>query len=152
MYYHFKSAIQAFISLLLNFYKLIRSRDSLRVLNFDCCPSLSLFRFCYPLTLLRYADKHIVNNKYYIKKMHIEKTTCDQNEYDTVKGVDFIHVYFCEAANSMQYRQPNSYQEVSNPNNFDSVSELAKCSQHIEQTIGCDWATLRHNIRHITVI
>ena len=30
------------------------------------------------------------------------------------KNVDFIHVYFCEATDSMQYRPPNANQEVSN--------------------------------------
>ena len=30
--------------------------------NFDFCPSLSLVRFLNPITLLRYADKRIVNN------------------------------------------------------------------------------------------
>ena len=28
------------------------------------------------------------------------------------KKIDFIHVYFCEVSNSMQYRPPNACQEV----------------------------------------
>ena len=45
----------------------------------------------------------------------------------------FIHVYFCKVTNSMQYRPPNVYQEVSNTNYFGSVSDslgrLAALSQ-----------------------
>ena len=40
-----------------------------------------------------------------------------------IKNVEFIHVYFCEATDSVQYRQPNTYQEVLNTNHFGSVSD-----------------------------
>ena len=62
---------------------------------------------------------------------------------DTVKNVNFIHVYFCEATDSKQYRPPNAYiyQEVSNTNHFGSVSEslggLAAMSQCMSSRLKC---------------
>ena len=53
-------------------------------------PSLPLVRFGQ---LSRYTDKRIVN----IVKV-----------YDAAKSVDFIHDYFCEATDPMQYRPPNA--------------------------------------------
>ena len=38
-------------------------------------------------------------------------------------NVYFIHVYFWEATDSMQYRQPNAYHKVSNTNHSGSVSD-----------------------------
>ena len=52
-------------------------------------------------------------------KVYIERN----NFYDTSTLFYFIHVYVCEATNSMQYRPPNAYQEVSNTNHFGSVSD-----------------------------
>ena len=37
----------------------------------------------------------------------------------TINNVDFIHVYFYEATDAIQYRPPNAYQDVSNTNLFD---------------------------------
>ena len=37
--------------------------------------------------------------------------------------VDFIHVYFGETPDSMHYRPPNAYQEVSNTNHFGSDAD-----------------------------
>ena len=34
----------------------------------------------------------------------------------TYKNVDFIHLYFCEATDSVQYRPPIAYQDVSSTN------------------------------------
>ena len=34
-----------------------------------------------------------------------------------------IHVYFCEAMDSMQYRPTKANQEVTNPNHYGSVSD-----------------------------
>ena len=46
------------------------------------------FYWCVrPSTLLRYADKRIVN----IMKVYIERNNL-QLEYDTVQQIDFIHV------------------------------------------------------------
>ena len=42
---------------------------------------------------------------------------------DAVENVDLIHVYVCEATDSMQYRPPNAIQEVSNTHHFGSVSD-----------------------------
>ena len=33
--------------------------------------------------------------------------TCKLNSYDSVKNIEFIHVYVCESRNSRQYRSPN---------------------------------------------
>ena len=60
--------------------------------------------------LLRYADKRIVN----IMKVYIERNNLQvEIRYRTITNVDFIHVYVCEAKDSMQFRPPNTYQEVS---------------------------------------
>ena len=80
-------------------------------------PSICLVRFGQ---LLRYADKRIVD----IMKVYIERNNLKiEFIYDTVKSVDFIHIYFCEATDSMQYCLPNTNQEVSNTNDFGSVSD-----------------------------
>ena len=50
----------------------------------------------------RYADKCIVNVKVYIK---------ENNLHNGITFFYFIHVYFCEASDSMQYRPPNANQE-----------------------------------------
>ena len=42
--------------------------------------------------------------------------------YESVKNVDFIHVYFCDATDSMQYRPPKPNEELSSTNHFGSVS------------------------------
>ena len=75
-------------------------------------PSLSLVCFG---KLLR---KHIVN----IMKVYTERNNLQVELKRYHKKVDFIHVYFCKAADSMQYRPPNAYQEVSNTNHFGFVS------------------------------
>ena len=69
--------------------------------------------------LLRYADKRIVN----IMKVYAERNNLQLELIRSVKKLEFIHVYFCEATDSMQYHPPNSYQEVSNANHFGSVSD-----------------------------
>ena len=45
------------------------------------------------------------------------------NWFVLVTHVDFCHIYFCEATDSMQYRSPNAYQEVSNTNTKVCVGE-----------------------------
>ena len=35
----------------------------------------------------------------------------------------YIHIYFCKATDSMQYRPPNANQGVSNTKHFGSVSD-----------------------------
>ena len=63
-----------------------------------------------------YADKRTVNIiKTYIKRnnVEVELMRCRKN--------DFVHVCFCEAADSIQYRPPNANQEVSNTNHFGPV-------------------------------
>ena len=51
-----------------------RSRDHFLTSIFDVCPSVPFVCFCHPISLLRYADKRIVN----IMKVYIESkgTTC----------------------------------------------------------------------------
>ena len=52
--------------------------------------------------------------------MYIEKNNL---QLDVVKNVDFIHVYFCKAKDTMQYIPPNTYQEVLNTNHSGSISD-----------------------------
>ena len=70
------------------------------------------------VTQLHYADKRILN----IMKVYIERNNLQLELIRYGKNVDFIHVYFCEAIDSMQYRPPNAYREVSNTNHFGSIS------------------------------
>ena len=53
------------------------------------------------------------------------------------KNIDFIHVYFCESMDSMQYRPPNTNQEVSYHFNSvcDSLGRLAAVSECMASTI-----------------
>ena len=105
-------------------------------------PSLCLVRFG---KLLRYADKLIVNIKVYI-----ERNTLQLECIRYRKHVDFIHVYFCEATDPVQYRPPNAYQEVSNTNHFGSVSDslgwtlgrIAAASQCVASQYTCIFMTL----------
>ena len=66
-----------------------------------------------------------------IKESTSKGTTCKLNYHDVV---DFIHVYFCEAMDSMQFRPPNANQEVSKTNHFgvvsDSLGRLAAASEY----------------------
>ena len=55
--------------------------------------------------------------------MYTEKNNLQVELIDGVKNVDFIHVYFCEATASMQYRPLNANQEVSTRKHFGSVSD-----------------------------
>ena len=41
------------------------------------------------------------------------------------KNVDFVYIYFCEATDSMRYRLPNAYKEVSNINHSGSVDDYS---------------------------
>ena len=65
------------------------------------------------------ADKCFVNRI----KVYIERNNSQLELIQYRDNVDFIHVYFCEATDSMQYRPPNAYQEVSNTNHFGPVSD-----------------------------
>ena len=67
-------------------------------------PLPCLVRVCQ---LLRYADNRIVN----ILKVYIERNILQVELIRYRKQVDFIHVFFCEAMYSMQYRPPNVNQE-----------------------------------------
>ena len=84
------------------------------------CPSLSLDNVGHPITLLRYADERIVN----FMKVDIERNKL-QLEFIRYrkKNVDFIHVYDCVASDSIKYRSPNAYHDVSNTNHFGYVSD-----------------------------
>ena len=62
---------------------------------------------------------HIVD----IMKVYIERNNEQVELIRYRKNVDFIHVYFCEATDSMQYRPPNVNQEFSNTNHFGSFSD-----------------------------
>ena len=66
--------------------------------------------------LLRYADKRIVN----IMKVYIERNSLQIELIRYHKNVDFIHVYFFEATDSMQHSPLNAYKDVSNTNQFDN--------------------------------
>ena len=55
--------------------------------------------------------------------MYIERNNWQLELKRCRKNVDFIHVYLCEAMDSMQYRPPNAIQEVSIVNHFGSVSD-----------------------------
>ena len=44
-------------------------------------------------------------------------------QYNAIQNLDFIHVYFCEATDSMQYRSPNANRAFSNTNHFGSVDD-----------------------------
>ena len=69
--------------------------------------------------LLPYADNRIIN----IMNMYIERNNEHVELIRYRKNVVFIHVYFCEATDSMQYRPPNVNQEFPNTNHFGSISE-----------------------------
>ena len=91
-------------------------------------PPLCLVRFCQ---LFRYADNRIVN----IMKVYIERTNLQVGLIRYCKNVDFIHVYFCEATDSMQYRPPNVNHEFSIKNHFGSISDsLGRLSASSECT------------------
>ena len=90
------------------------------------CPSLSLVRFRYPITLLHYADKRTVN----IIKVYIERNKLKPELIRCIKNVDSIHVYFCKATDSMLYRALSAYQEVLNTNHFNAVSESRPTRGH----------------------
>ena len=48
-------------------------------------------------------------NAFSIMKFTSKGTKCKLNYYDSVKNINkFIHVYFYEARNSMQFRSPNA--------------------------------------------
>ena len=81
-------------------------------------PSLCTYSsfFCQRL---RYADNRIVN----IMKVYIERNNLQVELIRYHKNVDLIHVYFCEATDSMQYRPPNVNREFSKTNHFGSVSD-----------------------------
>ena len=56
-----------------------------------------------------------------IKKVYIKRIILQLEliRYPRSKNVAFIHLYFYEATDSMQYRPPNAYEDVSNTNQFD---------------------------------
>ena len=83
------------------------------------CVSASLSLVCFG-KLLRYGDKRIVNN--FIMKVYIERNNLQVELIRCHKNVDFIHIYFCEATDSMIYRPTNASHEVSNTNHVASVS------------------------------
>ena len=66
-----------------------------------------------------HADNRIVN----IMKVYIERNKEQVELIRYRKNVDFIHVYFCEATDSMQYRPTNVNQEFANTNHFGSISD-----------------------------
>ena len=75
-------------------------------------------------------------------KVYIERNNL-QLERPIVKQIDFIHVYFSKATDSMQYRPPNAYQEVPSTNHFGSVSDslvrLAAASQCMASSINVEF-------------
>ena len=56
-------------------------------------------------------------------KVYTERNNLQVGLIRYCTNVDFIHVYFCEATDSMKYRPPNVNQEFSNKNQFDSISD-----------------------------
>ena len=64
---------------------------------FDFCPLVPLVYVHHPLTLLRYADKCIVN----IMKVYIKRNNLQLESIWYHKHFDFIHIYFCEVTDSM---------------------------------------------------
>ena len=68
-----------------------------------------LIPFRHPITILHYADKRIVN----ITNVYIESNNLQLELIRYFKNVDFIHVYVCEAKDSMQYRSPIGHQIIS---------------------------------------
>ena len=56
-------------------------------------------------------------------KVYIERNNLQVELIRYRKNVDFIHVYFCEVMDSMQYRPPNVNHEFSNTKHFGSVSD-----------------------------
>ena len=60
-------------------------------------PSLPVVRFGQ---ILRYADTCLVN----IMKVYIERINLQVELIGCRNNIDFIHVYFCEATESIQYR------------------------------------------------
>ena len=70
--------------------------------------------------------------------MCIERNNLQEELIQYRKNVDLIHVYFYEAMDSM-----NANQEVSNPNDFDTVSvslgRLAAASESMPSIIETRW-------------
>ena len=67
--------------------------------------------FWSAISLLRYVDNRIVS----ILKAYIERNNIQVELIQYRKHLDFIHVYFCKARDSMQYRPPNANKGVSKP-------------------------------------
>ena len=85
------------------------------------CESFALFSSFWSV---KYYAKQIKALSIYCKcTSKGTTTTCKLNSYDAVANIYFIHVFFGKARNSMQYRPPNPNQEVSNTNQFGSVSD-----------------------------
>ena len=67
----------------------------------------------------------------------------------------FIHVYYCEVADSMQYHPPNANQEVSNTRHFgcvsDSLGRLMAMSQCMASILNIDTCNTDVNKRAYTL-
>ena len=81
--------------------KLRRSRDCISFSSFGFFGSFSATN--YDLMLCRLT--HCQHNE----SVHRNEQLATRSK----TNVHYIHVYFCEATDSMQYRPPNAYQEVS---------------------------------------
>ena len=62
-----------------------------------------------------------------------------------MKNFDFIYVYFCKATDSMQYRIPNEYQEVSNTNHFGSVSDSRSRLTAVSHCVASDLKKIKES-------
>ena len=97
--------------------------------------------------LLCCAHKRIVN----IMKVYIERKNMQVELIRLRKNLDFIQVYFRKATDSMQCRSPNTNQEASNTNHFDSVSDSLGRPAALSQ---CMASSIQYNkflMRHIHV-
>ena len=91
-----------FLSILVASIYIIKLRRSC-----DCLFPLSFGYFGSVLSP-NYAIMQI-NTLVNIKKVYIERNNWQLELIRYRKNVDFIHVYFCEATDSMQYHPPTAY-------------------------------------------
>ena len=76
------------------------------------------------MMLLRYYARQInAFNCQYNEDVHQKEQLATRNNTIPSKSVDFIHVYVCEAMDTMQYPSSNARHEVSNKNRLGSVSD-----------------------------
>ena len=85
------------------------------MIAFFLCLSFALFS--------SFLSPNIISIIVNIMKVNIERNNLQLEVIRYRSKVDFIHIYVCEATDSMQYRSPKGFQEVSSANHFGSVSD-----------------------------